>query len=70
MDIKTISGETINNATVHVYPNCKFLAHCLVNMRHDSKIIISFCMKDREAVESYLLNRGWQDLPLKYYVHK
>lgn len=70
MEIKTLSGETINNATVHEYPNAMFFAHCMVNMRHDSKIIISFCMKDREAVKDYLLRRGWQDLPLKFYVYK
>ena len=70
MEIKTLSGETINNATVHEYPNAMFFAHCLVNMRHDSKIVTSFCMKDREAVKDYLLRRGWQDLPLKFYVHK
>ena len=70
MEIKTISGEIINNATVHYYPNSKCIIKCEVNMRHDSKIIWQFVMVDREAVAAYMIRQGWQDLPVKHYTHK
>ena len=72
MEFKTVSGKTvtINNVTVHYYPNVKYIAKCAVHIRHDSKIIWRFAMKDPAAVSSYMARQGWQDLPMKMYTHR
>ena len=70
MEIKTISGGTINNAICHCYPESRTIIKALVNMRHDSKIVVRFVMRDRAAVEAYLIRQGWQELPVKYYTHR
>ena len=70
MEIKTLSGKTINNATIHYYPDSKYIAKVKVYMRHDNKILHGFVMKDPEAVRAYMVRQGWQELPVKLYTHK
>lgn len=70
MEIKTISGKTINNATLHYYPNSRSGITAAVYMRHDSKILHGFVMKDPAAVYAYMARQGWQDLPIKMYTHR
>ena len=70
MEIKTLSGKTINNATLHYYPNDKHGITAAVYMRHDSKILCRFVMRDPEAFQAYMVRQGWQDLPVKMYTHR
>jgi len=70
MEIKTLSGKTINNATLHYYPGMKYFPKAAVYMRHDSKILCRFVMRDPAAVSAYMVRQGWQDLPVKMYTHK
>ena len=70
MEIKTLSGKTINNATLHYYPNSKCCIKAAVNMRHDNKILCRFVMADPAAVYAYLERQHWQELPVKLYTHK